>query len=582
MKTYRRLLIYIKSYWKYMLGALICTILVAACTLVPPKLVGFITDILSGEKALSNNLKSYYLNLIILSFILITILKGFFSYAQGYLMNYAGQGALKKMREGLFSHLQLMPMSFYGRFRDGELYSRTTNDIGITINFYTNLVVLVNDLLVVIYALSYMFFTDWKMTLLNLIVSPMVGLTIIKFGKKAADVTSILQSKVADLSNIIYESFSNMKIIKAFSREDYQVKKFAHKNEENFSSIMKLIQVSITQSPVIEFLGALGLMIVVWFGAHQVIKGKMSFGEIMAYWGYMVIITQPISRLTGIYTQFQTAKASALRVFEILDIPNETKHLDGYIEIKELKGKIEFKNVSFAYGPEKLVLNKINLVINPGDIVALVGQNGAGKTSLANLVPRFYEPLSGKILIDGIDISKIKLKSLRSQIAVVPQETILFAQTIKENILYGKIGASLEEVISAAKSANAHNFITELPQKYDTLVGERGLKLSGGQRQRIAIARALLRNPQILILDEFTSGIDSESENLIIEAIENLMKGRTCLVIAHRLSTIRNAHKIVVLEEGNIKEIGTHLELLIKGGLYTRFYETQLQNLEAV
>lgn len=564
--------------------AFIFTLLLVFLPMVQPVLIKILTDyvLIADQGNISQALRIYYLKLVVLCFFLMVILKGYFNFKQGYLMNYGGQNALRKMRDEYFAKLQYMPLNFFGQWRSGELYARGTSDITLVISFYTNIIFMLQDILTLLFCVGVMFYMDWFMTVVNLLVSPLIILTVTKFGKYVEKATHRLQGKVADLTSIIYESVSNIKIVKSFVREDFQIGKFKNKNKENFDSQMKLVQFTVTQTPIVEFFAAIGFAVVIVMGALRVIKGSMTLGDIMAYWGFLVLMSNPINRSSGLYAMFRTAKAASERVFEIMDFPPEAHDEAGKADIQEIKGHIKYNNVTFSYNNSRSVLKNINLEIKPGEVVALVGLNGAGKTTFVNLLSRFFTPKSGTIEIDGYNISSISLSSLRKQIGLVPQETILFSGTAKENILYGNLDASDEEVIDAAKVARAHGFIMELPEGYDTLMGEQGSKLSGGQRQRIAIARAILKNPKILILDEHTSGMDAESEHLVSEAIEQLMKGRTCLVIAHRISTVCKADRIVVLNDGEIIETGNHSSLLAQGGLYFKLYQTQFKKIEEV
>lgn len=581
---YRRLLRYIKPYWKHMAWAFVFTLGLIVVPAALPVLIKFLTDyVLSPASFMKTKAeKIHFLSLIVITYFLITILKGYFTYHQSYLLNYGGQRALKKIRDSFFDKLQRMPMSFFSKWRVGELYSRGSNDVALIINFYTNIIYITQHILTIAFYLGIMLYMDWKMSLILFLTSPLVGITVWKFSKYVEKATHKMQSNVADLSTIIYDNLTNIKVVKSFVCEKYETNKFVNKNEENFVSQMKLVQFSATQGPIIELLAGVGFVIIVILGALSVINGKMSFGDIMCYWGFMMLMTNPINQLTGLITMFQTARAAATRVFEIMDTPAETVDEAGKPDIPAIKGNIHIENVTFAYEQDRPVLNNINLNIKEGQVVALAGKNGSGKSTLVSLITRFYAPSSGKIKIDSSGINSVNLKSLRSQIGLVPQETLLFSGTVGENIRYGKLGAVQEEIEEAARRACAHDFIVNMEKGYDTEVGDRGMKLSGGQRQRIVIARALLKNPKILILDEFTSGIDSESENLINEAIEELMKGRTCIVIAHRLSTIKNADKIVMMEDGKIVEEGTYGELIANKAQFFKMSEAQVFNLETV
>ncbi|MFH0800770.1 MAG: ABC transporter ATP-binding protein [bacterium] len=568
MIIFKRLVVFLKPYWKHMLGAFAITLLLNGSTLLQPVLLKLLTDkVLVGKSF-------FYLNLIVGGFLLLVIFKGATAYFQGYIMTYAIQRAVNSLRLDFFRHLQALPLKFYEKMRLGEIQSRATNDIQVASLLYSSLVGFINDTIILAGSLGWMFYKDWKMTLLNLVVSPLLAMAVHNFGKLIRDITEKLQTKIADLYSVLYEAIASVKVVKSFNREEHVISRFRDKNEEYFGSQMKLAQFTLTQTPVVEFLAALGIVVVVWYGALQIILGRFTMGEMMAYWGFMVLATQPLNRIASTYTNFQQAIAAGKRIFDVMDLPPEAPESEDSIDLPELAGEVEFDHVSFAYDDENYVLSDICLKVRPGEVVALVGPNGAGKSTLVNMISRFYENQKGVVSVDGYDISKVKIRSLRRQISLVPQETVIFLGTIRENIAYGRPGASEEEVLAASKAANAHEFIMQLPNGYDTSVVERGVNLSGGQRQRLAIARALLMNPRILILDEFTSGIDSESENLIQEAIEHLIKGRTCFVIAHRLSTIRNADRIIVLDQGRIEEEGTHQELLEKGGLFSRLYES--------
>ncbi len=426
--------------------------------------------------------------------------------------------------------------------------------------------------------MGWMLYQDYQLTLLVLLLSPIIGLAVGRFGKRMGEISTSLQSRVADLSAIMYENISCIKVVKAFNRESYEIDRFAEKNEENFHTQMKLVKVASTQSPVIEFLGALGIVAIVWFGATRILQGQATFAEMTEYWTLLVMTTQPINALSSFYSNLQASGAAGERVFSVLDTEPTVFDRPDAQPLPPVRGEISFEGVHFSYEPGKPVLQGIDLRVMPGEVVAIVGPNGAGKSTFVNLLPRFYDPDQGRISIDGHDLRDVTLHSLREQVGTVIQESVLFGGTVAENIACGRTDFSREQLEEAARAANADEFIRRLPDGYETAVGERGERLSGGQRQRIAIARALLRDPRVLVLDEFTSGIDTESENLITEAIERIMRGRTSLVIAHRLNTIRHADRIVVIESGRIVEEGTHQKLLNLNGLYAKLYHAQLRS----
>lgn len=574
-----RIIGYIRPYWKVVLAALAFTVFVALARLSQAKFVNWLFALMTKESFsyAQGHDPFWELNKIIGSFLVLLVFMGVGSFCQKYYVDLSGQSALRDMREAVFKHLQRLDLSFFDGMRLGEIQSRATGDILTATSIYTVLSDFLKNFLIVAVAFGWMFYTDTKMTLLVLLLSPVIGIAVGRFGHKMGHITENLQARMADLSSVMFENISSQKVIKGYHREKFEIERFSKTNDENFRTQMKLVQVAATQTPVVEVLAALGIITIVYFGATRVLQGGATFGEMTEYWTLMVMTTQPISALSGFYSSMQSSAAAAKRVFTVLDTEPRVKDASDALVLPPVKGQVEFKDVHFAYEEGKPILRGIDLTVEPGEVVAIVGPNGAGKTSFVNLLPRFYDPTSGSISIDGHDLKTITLGSLRTQVGSVIQESVLFGASIAENIACGRADYTREQIVEAAKVANADEFIRRLPEGYETQVGERGLRLSGGQRQRIAIARALLRDPKILILDEFTSGIDTESENLITEAIERIMRGRTSLVIAHRLNTIRHANRIVVIDAGQIVEVGTHEKLLAKSGLYAKLYEAQLR-----
>ncbi len=568
-----------RRFWKYFYSlklklfiGFISLIIVTIVNLLFPQFLRFFIDTI----AISGSRKT--LILLVGGIVLAYLIKGIFFYAQTYLMAYVGNKVVYRLRSELYSHLQRLSLSYHQRMRVGEIISRLTNDILVVENsLILAMPGLLSQPLTFLGGIIAVLFIHWKLTLFSLAIFPFIALAISKFGGKMRKTSHTIQSYLSDITSIIEENFSGIRIVKAFSKEETEIKKFDKALLANFFASMKAIQITATMTPVIEFLGSVGGIAFFYYGGLEVIRGNLTTGDLVGFIVYLGLMISPLQMMSRDLNLMQKAAGSLERIFEVLDVDEFLQDNPDGIQFDKIQGQVEFKNIYMRYqDEEKDVLKDINLNVQPGEVVALVGESGAGKTTLVNLIPRFFDPIQGRIMIDGQDIREVTVHSLRRQIAIVPQDTILFKGTIAYNIAYAKPDASQEEIIQAAKQANAHNFIMEFSNGYETMVGERGQSLSGGQRQRIAIARAILANPRILILDEATSALDTASELLVKEALDKIMVNRTTFVIAHRLSTVVNADRIVVMDQGEIVEMGTHEELLQAKGYYYRLYETQI------
>jgi subfamily B ATP-binding cassette protein MsbA len=571
MKEFKEIIDYLRPYWLQILAALFCMLIASLATLAIPWIV---RDLV--KKALIDR-DIFKLNLILFISLGVAFLLAISKYGQDYIMQKVAQRVIFNIRNRLFNHLTSLSLKFYHSEHTGEIISKVINDVSVLQSFMSQGIInLLRDPLIFIGALFFVLYIHWKLTLLSLIVGPLIVFTIYKFGEKMRKVAYLAQEKVADVTRVLQEMITGISIVKIFGREEEERKRFFKENESYFQYFMKGIRLMVASTPIVELLCMVGVIVVLWYGGYEVISGNLSTEDLIAFVLYLSASTQPLKKLAKINIVLQQAMASSSRISMILNTQIAIRDLKEAKSLPEIRGEISFKGVCFSYDGKKEVLKDIDLEIEAGKTYALVGPSGGGKSTLIKLIPRLYEPTKGEIYVDGYDIKKMRIESLRRQISIVPQEVILFSTTIYENISYGKKEATEEEVIEAAKIANAHDFILKLPKGYNTLIGEKGSNLSGGQRQRIAIARAIIRKPKILILDEATSSLDPESEALIKEALKKIMKNQTTIIIAHRLSTVVNSDQILVIDNGRIVDKGTHEDLLIKKGLYDKLYSFQL------
>jgi ABC-type multidrug transport system fused ATPase/permease subunit len=572
MHILRRLFLLLTPYWKTLILSAFLLIGRAGLELVPPL---FHKEIIDGVIT-AFNLK--YLGVLIAALVGTYALSQLVQIGDNYIRHALGEKFIFDLRVRLYAYLQKMSLSFFERTSTGELMSRVTNDLSALEHFVTHGSALTAvDLIRLIGGSIILFVLDWRLAALVLIPVPILAVALRHYNTKIRPVYRSVRARLGDINAKLQDNLSGIRVIQAFAREEMERQRFKTESERYYRARVKGIRYWSVFFPAIRFLGAMGSVIVLGVGAVMVVKGEMSLGTLVAFLSYTTSFYEPINRLTEVDNIFQEAIAAGERFFEILDETTEVGDAPEAIDLPMIQGKMVFDEVTFRYGTGDKVLHDIAFEMAPGEMVALVGPSGAGKTSIANLICRFYDPNQGQIMIDGHDLRRIKLSSLRQQVAVVLQDSFLFNNSVVENLLYGKPDATRNELIQAAKAANAHEFIMQLPEGYDTEIGERGVKLSGGQKQRLALARAILADPRILILDEATSSVDAETEFLIQQALERVLEGRTSLVIAHRLSTVRNADKIIVLDQGRIVEVGQHDELLQGGGLYSQLYQRQVE-----
>ena len=572
MHSLKRLFLFFVPYWKTIVVSLVLILGRAGLELVPPLIQRELIDRVIAERQLSRI--GGLVAVLIGVYLVVTLVDA----GDMYVRHALGARVIVDLRVRLYAYLQRLSLSFFERTSTGELMSRVTNDVEALEQFITHgSALFLVDLLRLAGAAVVLFLLDARLALLVLIPVPILAVCLRYFNKRVRPIYRRVRDRLGDINSLLQDRLSGMRVIQAFGQEDRELRRFAGESEGYYRARVAGVRNMSIFFPAMRFVSVMGTVIVLGFGGAGVVRGELSLGTLVAFLSYITAFYEPIRRLTDIDNVFQQAIAAGDRIFELLDVLPDIEDAPDAADLPEVQGDVCFDDVHFRYGTGDEVLHDVTFRMLPGQTVALVGPSGAGKTSIANLLCRFYDPSAGRILLDGHDLRKIRLNSLRRHLAVVLQDTFLFNTTVRENLLYGKPDATEEELVAAARAAFAHEFIMALPHGYDTEIGERGVRLSGGQKQRLALARAILVNPRILILDEATSSVDAEAEYLIQQALESVLQGRTALVIAHRLSTIRNADKIIALEDGCIKEVGSHEELLSRDGLYSQLYRRQLR-----
>lgn len=570
---HKRLLMLIRDKWLYLVSAMACMALEAGTSSATAFLVKPAID----DIFVQQNVKM--LKLIPLAVIVVYAVRGLASYANKYLMNYVGQSIIRRLRNQLYDHIIELSLAFFQQEKTGVLMSRITNDVNIVKSMASDAVTsLLRDFFTIVGLTGLIIYRDWKLALFALVVLPAAYYPIVYFGRRVRRVSTGCQESMADLNTFLHETIAGNKVVKAFGMESFEKKRFHDKTYQLFRLQMKSVAAKAITTPVMELLGGIGVAVVIWYGGMNVISGHSTPGTFFSFMVAVLMLYDPVKKLSKLNNTLQEGLAAADRVYDILDRDSDIREAESPLVLPSGSHRVTFSHVYFKYGQDDhdpMVLKDINLEARPGEVVALVGMSGGGKSTLVNLLYRFYDVSDGAILIDGVDIRNMQIASLRRRISIVTQEPILFNESVRDNIAYGNIKATEQEIRAAAVSAYAYDFIEKLPQRFDTLVGELGTRLSGGERQRICIARALLKDSPILVLDEATSALDAEAETLVQKALSNLMKGRTTFVIAHRLSTIRHAERIVVLSEGHIVEQGSHDELLDREGEYHKLYHMQ-------
>jgi len=555
LKIYQRILELVKLQWPRLLVAMLCMMLVAFLTAATAYLVKPVLDEIFFKKDMR------MLKLLPFAIIILYAVKGACYFGQNYLMNYVGHSIIMRLRDKLYVHIQMLPLSFFHKTKTGILMARIINDVNIVKGMVSNAITgVLKDSFTIIGLLFVIFYRDWKLALIAIAIFPLAVIPIVNFGRRLRRLSTRCQEAIADMSFLLHETFTSNRIVKAFGMESYENRRFFERTSRLFTNEMKAVGVRSISSPVMELLGGIGITLIIWYGGYKVVTGTSTPGTFFSFMAALIMLYEPVKKMSGLNNTIQEGLAAAVRIYDILDTASDIVDREDAIGLQSGPHSVVFRNVSFKY-EDQMVLKNINLEV-----------------TLVNLIPRFYDVTEGSILMEGYDIRDVTIASLRSQIGIVTQDPILFNDTIRNNIAYGNTDAKESDIVAAAKAAYAYDFIQRLPEKFDTVAGERGIRFSGGEKQRICIARALLKNAPILILDEATSSLDSESELAVQRALENLMKGRTTFVIAHRLSTVRHANRIIVIVDGKIVEEGKHEELLALEGEYHKLHDLQFED----
>jgi len=571
MKTYFRLLKYARPYLGFLVLGFVCSSILSSTNVAVIPVVGKLSEAI-GKGSFSQ------LNLFVAAAVGLYFLKGIFSFGQIYFISHINQNIIRDLRVQVFEHLQNLSLDYYSKTRTGDIITIIMNDINVMQNIIvSSFTSIVPNFLTIVGVGGYLFYLNWHLALVAVLMLPVITFISTRFGRQMEEIATATQEKVSDIASVVHEVVTGAKVVKSFTMEKEEIMKFSIASNFAREIALKATAINAIQGPLFNFIQAVAAVVIVWVGGFEIVSGRIKPSDLIAFFTGVIMLGDPIGSLSGMNVTIQIALVSAKRVFSVLDTLPTIKDSPGAIDVAKIDGAVEFGNVDFRYeGNDNLVLKNINVSCRAGEVIAIVGHSGAGKSTFVSLIPRFYDPVKGEIFLDGRNLKEYKVRSFRKHIAIVPQETLLFSGTIRDNIAYGKMDATDQEMENVAKMANAHDFIMSFQNKYKTIIGEKGVRLSGGERQRVAIARAFLRDPRILILDEATSSLDSESEHLVQNALEKLMKGRTTFVIAHRLSTVRFADRIIVLEKGSVVEEGRYDELIRKAGVYKKLHDMQL------